>query len=402
MVRNLGEFAFFDHSYLDDKVIYKDLGFILRKDNIARALSFIADLLKEHSPQLLVIDSFKAIRDMCDDEKEFRTFVFELGAMLSIWEVTTFFIGEYSIEEVNTLCEFAIADGIFHLYGTEDTRFQKRFLSILKCRGTEYLPGEHMFEISSEGIRLYPRLKPDVSNVVYATGKERKTFGIEKLDQILGGGLPEGSITILTGSSGTGKTIFSLKFLIEGALKGEKSLYLSFEEPGNKLIDYGRKFGWRVDEAIENGLFNIEFISPMELDVDIHGAIMLTKIREQGIKRLVIDSITSFERSAKDLQKYKDYLWALSQELKIKGVTAIYLLLNHELFSPLVVSQVPLSSLADNIIFLRYAEEDNRLKRLLGVLKVRGSDHDKKLWEYEIDSTGIQLKSHLSNVQYLR
>lgn len=132
---------------------------------------------------------------------------------------------------MTVLSEFAIADEIFHLYGQEEKKFQKRYLRILKMRGTSFEQGEHLFEITPAGIKVYPRIKPAGEELQYEVKAEKKGFGIRDLDEMLNGGLPEGTITIISGGTGTGKTTFALKFLLEGAEIGEKGLLLSFEEP---------------------------------------------------------------------------------------------------------------------------------------------------------------------------
>lgn len=235
LVRHLQEFAFFSDDLIGESFIYEDLGLVIRKRGADQVLNCITEMIRKRRPSILVIDSFKAIRDMFNDEKGFKTFVFDLAASLSIWEVTVFLVGEYQEGETNTLSEFAIADGIFYLYGQEEKRFQKRYLRILKMRGTSFAQGEHLFEITPAGIEIYPRMKPDTETLKYETTSERRSFGVKGLDEMLGGGLQEGTVTLISGGTGTGKTTFALKFLLEGAGKGEKGLYLSFEEPLEQL-----------------------------------------------------------------------------------------------------------------------------------------------------------------------
>jgi len=175
MVRHLQEFKFFPDDFLGDKFIYGDLGTVLRKQGTEKVLEYLTEMIKRHQPNIFVIDSFKALRDVFPDEKTFKAFVFDLAAALSIWEVTVFLVGEYEEKELTLLSEFAIADGIFHLYGQEEKRFQKRYLRILKMRGTNFEQGEHLFQISSAGIEVYPRIKAEGKELQYEVrpGKKR-------------------------------------------------------------------------------------------------------------------------------------------------------------------------------------------------------------------------------------
>ncbi|WP_027718181.1 ATPase domain-containing protein [Desulfovirgula thermocuniculi] len=402
MIRHLQEFSFFSHELLGDKIIYGDMGAVLRKEGASRGLDYLVELIKKYLPNIVVIDSLKVIRDLFPDEKAFRAFVFELAALFSVWEITAFLVGEYEEEELTRLSEFAIADGIFHLYGQEEKRFQKRYMRILKMRGTSFQQGEHLFQISPLGIEVYPRLRPGGEELQYEVKRGRKKFGIQGLDEMLCGGLLEGTITLISGATGAGKTIFALKFLLEGVQRGERGVFLSFEESALQLQHTARYLGWSIDGYLADGQLEIKFISPIELDVDKHAFEILDMIREKKVERFVIDSISSFESSVSDVQKYRDYLWAIGQQLRREHVTTIFTVLNEDLFSPLVVSKAQLSLIADNIIILRYVEHNSSVKKVIGILKARGSDHDKSLREYEITAEGISILGRLDKMDMLK
>ena len=403
MVRHLQEFDFFSDDSFGNNFVYEDLGVTLRKDGAQNVLNYLNNMIRQHKPDLLVIDSFKAIRDIFFGEKTFRAFIFELATALSIWEITVFLVGEYGEKDMTLLSEFAIADGIFHLYGQEERRFQKRFLRILKLRGTDFEQGEHLFQITSEGIKIFPRMKPEGKELAYKVATpNKKEFGIAELDEMLDGGLKEGTVTLISGGTGSGKTLFGLKFLLEGAKKGEKGLFISFEEPVDQLIENADELGWDLNKYITNGLLDIRFYSPIELDIDKHGFDILNVIKDEKINRLVIDSISSFETSVADLEKYKDYLWALTQNIKRQRTTALFTVLNESLFSPVVITKAQISLISDNIIVLRYVEDTSKVKKVLGVLKTRGANHDKDLREYEITSNGINILEKLDKADILK
>lgn len=169
-----------------------------------------------------------------------------------------------------------------------------------------------------------------------------------------------------------------------------------------QLQNTARHLGWEIDRYLADGRLDIKFISPIELDVDKHAFEILDIVREKKVERFVIDSISSFEKSVYDLQKYRDYLWAMGHQLKGQHITTIFTVLNEELFSPMVVTKAQISLMADNVIILRYVEADSSIRKVVGILKVRGSDHDKALREYEITKNGINILGKLDKADMLR
>lgn len=160
--------------------------------------------------------------------------------------------------------------------------------------------------------------------------------------------------------------------------------------------------GWEMDRYLKDGLLDIRFISPIELGVDKHAFKIMDMIEKDRVERFVIDSISSFESSVSDIQKYKDYLWAIAQELKRRHITTIFTVLNEDLFSPLVITKAQISFIADNIIGLRYVESESNIKKALGILKARGINHSRDLREYEIAPNGISILGKLDKANMLR
>jgi len=120
---------------------------------------------------------------------EFREFVLDLSIRLATWDCTALFLGEYSEDDIEIRPETAIADGIIYLSGAEEKRFQKRYLRILKMRGTKNTGGENIFTISHKGIEVFPRLNPVADQQIYEQFSEKISTGIPGLDELTCGGL---------------------------------------------------------------------------------------------------------------------------------------------------------------------------------------------------------------------
>lgn len=385
------EFSYFDINKVQNSVIYQDLGSTLRTHGTAKALAEIDNLLQKYEPRLVVIDTIKTVSDMIPSLTECREFLLDLSLRMATWGCTTLLLGEFSEEDIEIRPESAIADGIVYLSGAEEKKMQKRFLRILKMRGTEYAGGENMFRINKDGIEVFPRLNPNVTRKFYEHFEGRLSTGIPGLDAMMDGGIPRGTVSILSGASGTGKTILAVNFIYAGLRAEENTVYLSFEENPQQIIRGTRELGLNLDKYIEKGLLDILYVSPMELDVDEYIYKIIKLVEEKGAKRLVIDSITSFELGMDDKVKYTDHIWAMSDYFKTRGVT---LLFTHEIQDYEQVAQLTrygISFVADNLLLLKYIEQGQELKRHLRVVKMRASKHATAMRELIIGDGSVAL-----------
>lgn len=391
VVKYQQEFSFFDNDKFQSCVIYQDLGSVLRKHGVVKALALIDELLKKHEPNIVVIDSIKTISDILYSMLECREFLLDLSLRLTTWGCTTLLLAEYSEEDIEVRPEGAIADGIIFLSGAEEKKWQKRFLRILKMRGTGYTGGEIVFRITNKGIELFPRLNPIVSYQMYKHFEERISTGISGLDEMTGGGIPLGSTTLVSGSAGTGKTIIALHFVYAGLQCGEDIVYVTFEENPLQIIKRALHLGLDLQPYVDNGQLHMMHVSPIELNVDEHIYYIQKIVRESGAKRLIIDSISSFEIGMENKEKYTDYIWAVTDFFKTQGIS---IFLTHEMQDYENASKLTkhgTSFIADNILVLRFIEQEMDIKRYLRVLKMRGCKHSTEMRVLHIDSKGVTL-----------
>jgi RecA-superfamily ATPases implicated in signal transduction len=384
------QFSFYDTEKIQKCVIYKDMGNVMRKQGLLQVIKLIESFLIEYQPEIVIIDTIKTLADIIPDSMEFREFIINLSVRLTTWNCTSILIGEYSEEDIEIRPESAIADGIVYLYGTEEKRQQKRYLRILKMRGSNHFHGEALFKISNDGICVYPRLNPSIIKEDYIQYTERVSTGISKIDELMGGGIPRASTTLITGSAGSGKTMFALSFALAGVKAGSKTVYVSFEENPLQIINNFRHIGNDIKPYIDEGLMHLFYVSPIELDVDEHVYRIQELVREIGAQRLIIDSISSFEIGMSDKVKYTDYIWALTDYFKTQGVTV---LLTHEMQDPSLstLTKHGISFIADNLLLLTLKEDGINLKRYLRVVKMRGSTHSNELKELTIDAKGLAI-----------
>jgi circadian clock protein KaiC len=269
LLRYMQQFEFFDADAFAKNVQLFDLGAALRA-GADRAMSEIERRVEQVEPSFVVIDSFRAAADLLRGNEGARSFTYDLSVRLAGWGATTFLVGEYARNEVATLPEFAVADGIFMLGSERQGLTSLRELEIMKMRGSAYTSGRHFIEITKAGLSFYPRVRvPALADTLAKTSvKERVSTGIAGLDDMLGGGVPTASSTVVQGGTGSGKTLLCLHYLAEGARRGERGVLFTLEETPEQLRGIADAIGIDVAALEAQGALVVKHTSPVELSTD--------------------------------------------------------------------------------------------------------------------------------------
>jgi len=222
---------------------------------------------------------------------------------------------------------------------------------------------------------------------------ERVKTGIPGLDEMLSGGFYPGSVNLVEGAPGTGKSTLGMQFIYNGIVKfGEPGLLITFEEFPEQYYRDAENFGWDFRRLEKEGLLKVMMTSPeiLKLDLERVSGMVEQAVLERGVKRIVVDSITHFEQLASYPTELRNLEYSFINALKRLELTAI---LTRE--SPTLLGgemgAYPLSYMVDSYILLRYVEIDSRIYKAILVLKFRGSDHAKDIRRLEITSNGIEV-----------
>jgi len=387
VVRYLQGFRFFDETKLGTQVLYEDIGARLSEDGIGALLPLLRQTIKSLSPKIIVIDSFKAVHDLAESAADRRRLVYEMTALLTAYGTTAFLLGEYTEDDILRYPEFAVADGIVEMSRRRLGNRDERYFRVYKLRGSRYLEGAHAFRITDSGLDIYPRLVSPAMPEGYEPATERISTGVRGLDAMLGGGVWRGTTTLLAGPSGAGKTTIGLQFALEGTRLGEPTLYMNFQENPSQLMRTIRNLGVDLEDAQSHGL-DLVYASPVELQIDSIIVDMFRRIRQRGVRRLVIDALGDLATAATDPQRLHDYLYALVQHFAVSTITSV---LNFETSGNVISAQGTqhaTSYLSDNIVLLT-VDGDERTRRAIRILKTRGSAHDMRVREVEISAAGL-------------
>jgi circadian clock protein KaiC len=227
----------------------------------------------------------------------------------------------------------------------------------------------------------------------------RTQLGIPGLDAMLDGGLITGSIALLQGAPGTGKTTVGMQFLHEGAKKqDEPGLLITFEQFPHTLYRDALAHGWNLRELEQAGSLRVVFTSPQVFLTSLQSPIspINSAIRDMGVQRAVIDSVTQFQTLTTNPVELRAYYNNLINGLRREGITS--LLLSEDSGPDFVRSdRGRLAFVVDSVLLLRYVEIDSVMQRAVAVLKTRGSDHDKSIRRFEIARGGLVVHEPFEN-----
>jgi circadian clock protein KaiC len=281
--------------------------------------------------------------------------------------------------------EFSLADVIVQLANEPFEPLGRRWLRVSKRRGGNPLAGRHTLTIDRRGIVVSPRLESLIPEAATLDAARLPT-GVPGLDRLMGGGIPAGDVTALLGPSGCGKTAAALRFIVQGIEYGERCLYVSFQEDADQLVKKAASFGWDVAAARESGQLRIYHVSDT-LNLDIVGSVILAELAGGDLRRVVVDSLAELAFAARETERFPAYARTLSGFLRTAGATSL-LTSETPTFGRLDEPLHGLSFLFHNVILIRYIERESELRRALAVLKMRDSDHDKGVWQFQIDEHG--------------
>jgi circadian clock protein KaiC len=401
LVRHLEPFEFFDRHALGERVEFIHLPGLLHADAsdgtahergaaVAKLAAEVVRASAEEQRSVIVIDGIKALRDFAEGHGfGFRGVAYDLASKIFHSDAVLIFIGEYTADEVAYAPEFAVADGIVYLADEPAGRFDQRWLRILKMRGTDYLMGKHSFRISSAGLEVFPRFESLPGPRDRRTGA-RLALGISGIDEMIGGGLPAGTATLVAGPSGSGKTVLGLHFVAEGIRRGERCLYLSFQQSQAQLIARARAFGWPFNEAVASGQLQIRHLEPVEISLDAVGTeLRQAALTEQPMQRVVIDSLAELEPAARGTDRFPDYLSALTSLFASAGATTLLTSETTAFFGPSFELSHGLAFVADNVILFRYAEVESEVRRAMAIIKLRDGHHVRDIVEVEVGTNGV-------------
>jgi len=401
MLRYQRQFRFFDPDLAGSAIQFINLSAEVLEQDLGDVLQRIVAEVESAKPGLVIVDSFRTIAGQRGSAErgtglELDQFVQRLALHLTSWEVTSFLLGEYAeADQRNPV--FTVADGIIWLSQATDRNSVVRKLQVVKARGCAPMPGLHTFRITDAGLQVFPRI-PEQTRKRAPQKRERLSTGVSGLDEMMGGGVIAGDAVMLTGPAGSGKSTVATQFMVAGLANGETGVIAVFEEYPEEYLARAETRDHDVGKAIRDGKLELIYLRPLDLSVDEALAAILEAVERLRARRVVIDSLSGFEVALAPTfrEDFRESLYRLVGTLTATGVTVFMTAEVSEGFPDARFTSEKVSFITDEIIVQRYIEIEGELRRVIAVIKMRGSDHSHEFRAYEVTPKGVVIGSPLA------
>ncbi|WP_254823563.1 ATPase domain-containing protein [Haloglomus halophilum] len=352
----------------------------------------IVEAVRERDPKRVVIDPLTGFRLLAPDNYQFRQEMASLTAFLKNRDVTALYTTQPTPNSPDDDLQF-LGDGILTL-SRSDTG---RRIEVEKLRGSDFRGGSHAMRIRNDGIHVFPSLVPGDYDREFT--RETLSSGIAELDQLLGGGFERGTVSVITGPSGVGKTTTGTHFMKEAAARGERSTIYLFEEATEQFTYRSEAIDIPVDRMMSEGNLGVEEIEPMDLSADEFAHQVRMDVEENGTEVVMIDGTAGYRLSLRDEDGLLEQLHTLCRYLRNVGVTVILIEEQQSVAGEFSATQENISYLADSILFLRYLELDGEIRKSIGVLKKRLGGFERTLRELEIGEDGLHVGDPMTDLR---
>ena len=354
----------------------------------ATTKSILEDVAKLN-PTRVVFDSLSELRLVAGNPLRYRRQILALKQYFAGRQCTVILLDDMTATD-HDLHVQSIAHGVIllqHLspeYGAE-----RRRLRVIKYRGSEFRGGYHDYLIRKGGLVVFPRLIA----AEHRQPRSDQTLPsmISELDALLGGGIEEGSSTLVVGGAGTGKSTIAAQFCVAAAKRGQKSLIFMFDESPNTLFTRCRGLDVNIEGHVDSGLVELVQVDPAELSPGELTFLIREAVEKNDAKIVVIDSLNGYLNAMPEERYLMIQLHELLMYLSEKSVASLLIGAHHGVVGSQMQAPVDASYLADAVILLRYFESKGEVRQAISVVKRRGGVHERTIREFGMKDGRIQV-----------
>jgi circadian clock protein KaiC len=349
---------------------------------LGETTKLIFEAVERTRAKRIVLDSLSEIRLLGQSSLRYRRQILALKHYFARHNATVLLLDDLTAD-TNDKTVHSVANGVVRLeeiapdYGSE-----RRRLRVIKYRAQAFRGGYHDFTIKTGGVQVFPRLVAAEHRQAHARG--RITSGIVGLDSLLGGGIEQGSSTVLIGPAGAGKSLISLQFICEAIKQGGKAAMFVFDEEIGLLFDRAKPLGFDLEALRDQGKLFITQLDAAELSPGEFAHRVRTSVQDPAVKTVVIDSLNGYQAAMPQENSLILHMHEVLQFLNRHGVSTFLTVAQQGMMGDMR-SPVDITYLADSVIMLRFFEARGSVKRAISVIKKRTGKHETTIREFWID-----------------
>lgn len=395
ITRFISQYSFFDNSVIESgmlRIFSIDSGIIERGD--FAIFEFINDKISKYRPSRVVIDPItileyivKTFEERKLEYPEKRGFALSLFSEFESWDTLLLMTGELSGEQLADNPWTYMVDSVIKLDKLPGAKVDQRYLEVIKMRGSGYFEGRHSYEITGDGITVYPRFEPLITVPEIQPGSI--STGIKALDKMIGGGLPRVSATMIAGSAGCGKNVLGLHFIANGILNKQPCLVVSFEDEHEEFINTAMAFGLDMKKYEEMDILRFIYRPYGHINQDELALKIQEVINEIKVERVLIDSISGLRHAMPDPEELRIYLMSLVKYFKRHNITSQFTYELPDMVGAVKIPDQGLPFVMDSIFVLRNIEIEAGIRKSIMIMKMQGREFDNEIREFNISGKGI-------------
>lgn len=345
------------------------------------------------------IDSISTLFAQYDQKNVVRRELLRMTMALKRLDLTAILTAE-RIEEYGPVARYGVeefvADNVLILRNVLESEKRRRTMEVLKFRAARHQKGEFPFTIvEKQGLVCLPLTAMEM---MQGSDDVRVPSGNDTLDTMTGGGYFRDSVILVSGATGTGKTLMVTEFINAGAERGDRCLLFAFEESNAQLNRSARAWGVDYGRHQEAGNLKIVTVYPESKGLEDHLVDIKQQIDEFQPDRVALDSLSALERVG-TTRGAREFVLAVTSYVKERRVPGLFTSTSANLLGGGSVTEHHVSTITDTIVLLRYVEVDAEVRRSIVVLKMRGSPHDKAIREFLISGEGMTIGEHFTAVR---
>jgi len=336
----------------------------------------------------IVLDSLSEIRLLAQGSLRYRRQILALKHYFARRNVTVLLLDDQTSETLDKTVH-SVVHGVIKLeelapeYGAE-----RRRLRVVKYRGRSFRGGFHDMAIRTGGVAVFPRLIASEHRTAFE--RRKMSSGVAELDGLLGGGVEQGSSTLVLGPAGTGKSTITLQFVTAAIARGEQAAIFVFDEELTLLFDRTRALGFDLAAMRDAGALHIEQIDAAEISPGEFANRVQDKVDRLGVKTVVVDSLNGYQAAMPQENALILHMHELLQYLNRRGASTFLTVSQPGLVGEMK-APVEITYLADTVVLLRYFEAMGQVRRAISIIKKRAGGHEATIREFRIGLGGLSL-----------